>query len=140
MHNSYINDDYINVCDAGGVRIGKNCKILSSSIIQKSYFHEYTEIDDQTVISCNVNIGHGTKIGKNTMISGSSQISGYVSIGKNVWVGPSAVIADNITIGNDAKVLIGSTVVQNVGEKNTVSGNFAFDHKKHLAFYTKNKK
>lgn len=139
MNNSFIKKEFINLIDVGGVRIGNNCKVLANAVIQKSYFYEFTEIKNNSIISCNTNIGHGSIIDENVLIAGGSQVSGYVKIGQNSWIGPSVTIGDNVVIGNNTKVLIGSVVVENIKDNQTVSGNFAFDHKKNIRDFMKKK-
>ena len=79
-------------------------------------------------------------IGNNCLITGNSQIAGFTSIGDEVWLGPSSTIAHGIEIGGKANIKIGSVVVSNIDREKTVSGNFAFDHKKHLRLFTLMKK
>lgn len=137
LNNTRIDDDFIYVYDAGGVKIGKNCEVLDASIIQKSIHREMTSVGDNTKISVHVNIGHGTIIGKRTLIAGSAQIAGYVSIGNDVWIGPSSVISHNLKVLDNAEIKIGSVVVKNVKKDAVVSGSFAYDHNKNLKNYIK---
>lgn len=137
LNNTRIDNNFIYVHDAGGVKIGKNCEVLDASIIQKSIHMEMTSIGDNTKISVKVNIGHGSIIGERTLIAGSAQIAGYVSIGNDVWIGPSAVISHNLKISDNTEVKIGSVVIKNVKKDAVVSGNFAYDHNKNLKNYIK---
>lgn len=137
LNNTRIDDDFIYVHDAGGVKIGKNCEVLDASIIQKSIHREMTFIGDNTKISVKVNIGHGAIIGERTLIAGSVQISGYVSIGNDVWIGPSSVLAHGLTIADNAQVKIGSVVIKSVRKDAVVSGSFAYDHNKNLKNHIK---
>jgi acyl-[acyl carrier protein]--UDP-N-acetylglucosamine O-acyltransferase len=117
MHNTMIDGEFINVKDAGGVYIGKNCEVLSGAIIQKSYFAEFTKIGNQSKISVGARVGHGCVIGERTLIAGSVQLAGYNTIGNDVWIGPSAVVAHGLIIGDNAQIKLGSVVVKNVKEK-----------------------
>jgi UDP-3-O-[3-hydroxymyristoyl] glucosamine N-acyltransferase len=137
MQDTRINGQFFPIEYAGGVRIGSRCQVLTGSIIQKPYQAFYTEIGDDSIISLKVVLGHGVKIGHGTMVAGNSQIAGNVLIGENVWIGPSATIRDGIRIGDYAKVRIGSVVIQDVGQGEEVSGNFAVPHKRQLRIYTR---
>ncbi len=140
MHNTLVDGEFVNVEDAGGVHIGRDCEILSGAVIQKSYFSEFTKIGDQTKISVGVKVGHGCVIGKRTLVAGSAQLAGYNTIGDNVWVGPSSVLAHGLTIGDKAQIKLGSVVVKDVKAHEEVSGNFAYNHNKRIRNFIKEQK
>lgn len=128
LHNTRINDESLRVIDAGGVTIGKNCEVLSGAIVQKSYFCEFTEIGDFSKISIKSNISHGCKIGKRTLVAGNCNISGFNIIGNDVWIGPSSVSGNSLKIGDRADIKIGSVIIKDVKNGESVSGNFAYNH------------
>lgn len=141
LHNTRISErEFAYVYDAGGVIIGKNCEILTGCVIQKSYFCDATSIGDNTKLGIGVNIGHGTKIGKFCLITGKSNIAGFCTIGNDVWIGPSSTLAHGLSIGDGANIKLGSVVVNNIDENENVSGNFAYNHKKHIKDFIKLKK
>jgi len=137
MHNTKIDGHFMHVYDAGGVEIGQNCEVLSGAVVQKSYHKEMTRIGNETKISVHVNIGHGTIIGERTLIAGNSQIAGYVSIGDDVWVGPSSTVSHGLKISDNTEIKLGSIVVKSMKRGAIVSGNFAYDHNKHLKNHIK---
>ena len=137
MQNTRINGRFFPIEYAGGVKIGSHCQVLTGSIISKPYQAFYTEIGDDSIINLRVIIGHGVKIGQGAMVAGNNLIAGNVLIGENVWIGPSVTIRDGIKIGDRAKVRIGSVVIQDVGQDEEVSGNFAVPHKQQLRIYTR---
>jgi acetyltransferase-like isoleucine patch superfamily enzyme len=51
-----------------------------------------------------------------------------------VWIGPNATIASEITIGDRANITLGAVVTRDVAADQHVTGNFAIDHKKFIAF------
>jgi UDP-3-O-[3-hydroxymyristoyl] glucosamine N-acyltransferase len=51
-----------------------------------------------------------------------------------VWVGPSASISSGLKIGNRASVTVGAVVTRDVAPGARVSGNFAIEHDKLIAF------
>lgn len=137
MHNTRVGNEFIRVYDAGGVKIGKNCEVLSGAVVQKSYHYEMTEIGDESKISVRVTVGHGAIIGARTLVAGNAQIAGYVTVGDDVWIGPSATISHGLNIGSNAEVKLGSVVVKNVKVGEVVSGNFAMNHSRSLKNYLK---
>lgn len=137
MQNTIVDGKIFEVKYSGGVKIGKNCQILSQAIVQKPYQRYYTEIGDNVQISVKVVVGHGSQIGEQTKIAGNCQLSGNVRIGKNVLIGPSVTLSDGINVGNSVNIKLGSVVVTNVTTKEVVSGNFALSHRKHLREFSK---
>ncbi len=135
MQNTKVNDRRFKVEWAGGVKIGKNCEVLTAAIVQRPYHCEYTEIGDDSQISVKVNIGHGVRVGARTMIGGNAQVAGNATIGSDVWIGQSSTISDGISIGDGAEVKMGSVVVRSVSAGTSVSGNFAFRHDRHIQEY-----
>ncbi len=124
---------------AGGVRIGSHCEVLAGAIIQRPYHAIYTGIGDKCQIGPRAVVGHGVTIGCGSMVAGNAEITGNVSIGDGVWIGPSVTVADGISIGHRAKIRIGSVVVEDVGDDEDVSGNFAIIHKRHMRLFTRMK-
>lgn len=122
---------------AGGVHIGKNVEIMTSSMVQRAHDIDFTTIGNGTKISVNVNIGHSAKIGENNMITGNVQIAGRVIIEDNCWIGTSSTISDSVKIGKNASIRIGSIVVKNVKDNEEVSGNFAYNHIKRIRNFVK---
>lgn len=119
----------ITIKHAGGVEIKRGCQILSGAVIAKSLFQRYTHIGANTQIGIMANIGHGAFIGDNCVVSGNSVVAGRVVIGKNVWIGTSSSISQGLMIGEGAQIKMGSVVVSNISKNETVSGNFAINHR-----------
>jgi len=132
MQNSMCNDKLVRLNFAGGVKIGDRTQVLHGAIIQKPYQAFYTEIGTDCTISTNVVIGHGSTIGNNTLISGNAAMAGNCTIGNKVWIGGGAMLSDGITVSDSAKIVMGSVVIKNVSQGQTVSGNFAINHKTNL--------
>lgn len=137
MHNTKIDGHFMHVHDAGGVKIGENCEVLTGAVIQKSYHKEMTKIGDETKVSVKVNIGHGTCVGKRTLIAGNTQIAGYVLVGDDVWIGPSSTVSHGLKVSNNSEIKLGSVVIKSIKEGTEVSGNFAYNHNNHLRNYLK---
>lgn len=124
----------------GGVKIGENCEILAQAVVQRPYQSFFTEVGNYTKISVHASVGHGSKIGSNSMIAGNVTIAGNVQTGDCLWIGPSSVIADGVIIGKNVRVILGSVVVSNVSDDQTISGNFAMEHAKQLKNFSRLKK
>ncbi len=132
MQNTKVDGRRFKVEWAGGVKIGRDCEILTAAIVQRPYHCEYTEIGDETQAAGKASIGHGAKIGPRAMIGGNAQIAGNVHIGQDVWIGQASTLSDGLEIGDRAQVKMGSVVVRNVPADAAVSGNFAIPHERNI--------
>jgi UDP-3-O-[3-hydroxymyristoyl] glucosamine N-acyltransferase len=118
----------IHISHAGGVRIGRNSKVLANSVIARGVFPVWTEIGTDTYIALLVSIGHQSRIGSRCQISSNVVIGGSASIGDDAWIGPSATVSSSVSVAAGAQVKLGSVVIRNVDKGAVVSGNFAGDH------------
>ena len=124
----------------GGVKIGRNTTILSNSVIVKSIFSKPTTIGNNTYIGILSNIGHDTIIGDRCLIAGNCVIAGGTIIEDGAKVWSSSSITHGSRIGKEGQIQMGSIVVNNVDERESVSGNFAYSHRKHVNHYLQQKK
>ncbi len=129
-----LGDEILHVIHAGGARLGKRVEIQAKSNVDRAVFGGFTEVGDDTKLGALVHIGHTSVIGKRVLISVLTVISGSVRVGDDVWIGPGCAISSELVIGDKAYVTIGSVVTRNVEPGQHVSGNFAIDHEKYLAF------
>jgi len=126
---------------AGGVRIGKDVHVLSHAIIVRSiHDNPLTTIGDHTIIGITSIIGHEAQIGRNCIISGNCMIARMAQIEEGAWIGTSSFIREYVKIGKFAKVMAGSVVIQDVCERQAVSGNFAIDHRINAMEYLNRKR
>jgi UDP-3-O-[3-hydroxymyristoyl] glucosamine N-acyltransferase len=137
MQNLKVQGHFYPVRWAGGVRIGKQCEILTGAVVQRPYHAEYTDVGDEVRISVRANVGHRSVIGARTMIGGSCQIGGNASIGSDVWIGQGSTLTDGIRVGDRAEVKMGSVVVRDVPAGEAVSGAFALPHELNIAAFTR---
>jgi len=135
MQNCIGDKGKLHILHAGGVKIGRNVMVMANAIIARAVYPEFTEVGDDTVISVLSSVGHASIVGKNCNIAGNVLIGGSARIGDNVWIGPSVTIKDGVTVGSAASIKLGSVVISDVLEKRAVSGNFAYDHARHLRKY-----
>jgi len=128
-----LEDDVLDVKHCGSVEIGKNVVIWENTTIHKAvYPWDKTVIGDFCRIGANTHIDHGAKADRMVEICAGCTVSGRVEIGEKAFIGPGSIISNRVKIGNGAKVLIGSVVSKSVQSEESVSGNFAIRHEKHL--------
>lgn len=123
-------ENIMSVKHLGSVMIKDNVEIQHNSCIDKAvYPWDQTIVGEYTKIDNLVHIAHGVKIGKRCMIVANAGIGGRVEIGNDCWIGFGAIIRNGLTIGDKARVNMGAVVTKNVASRQSVSGNFAIDHK-----------
>lgn len=116
----------------GSVLIGQNVDLQASVTVDKGLMGRDTIIGDECKLDNLVQIAHRVHLAKGVSLASGACVAGSVNIGNNVWVGPGSVVSNRVNLGDGAKILIGSVVIRNVKAKESVSGNFAQEHKKHL--------
>jgi UDP-3-O-[3-hydroxymyristoyl] glucosamine N-acyltransferase len=129
-----IEGEVFSIAHAGGVKIHDRVEVQANSAISRSVFHEYTELGEDTKLDNLVHIAHNSKIGARCLLAANAMVAGSVTIGDDVWIGPGASISNEITIGDGARITIGSVVTRDVAPGQSVSGNFAIEHDKFIAF------
>jgi UDP-3-O-[3-hydroxymyristoyl] glucosamine N-acyltransferase len=122
------------VTHAGGVLIHDRVEIQSNTVVCRGIFGDNTEIGKDTKIDNLIHIAHCVKIGERCMIVAGAMIAGSVVMGDDVWVGPMASVSSGLTVGNKAFITLGAVVTKDVSPGQKVSGNFAIDHERFLAF------
>lgn len=96
-------------------------------------------IGNFNTINMNVTIGHDVAIGDYNVINPGVAISGNINIQNEITIGTGTNIVQGLTIGSGSFIGAGSVVIENIKEKESVSGNFAIDHRKNLKDYMKSK-
>lgn len=98
------------------VEIGNNTcidrAVMGSTILRKN-----VKVDNL------VHIAHGVDVGENSLVIANAMVAGSVKIGKNAWVAPSSSIMNKTTIHDHAVIGMGSIVLRDVMEGQTVVGN-----------------
>jgi UDP-3-O-[3-hydroxymyristoyl] glucosamine N-acyltransferase len=132
------NDDstgeVLNFPHIGGVRIGDNVYIGSSTCIDRGSIGD-TVVGDDTKIDNLVHIAHNVLIGSRCKIIALTVIGGSVKIGDNSWLSPGSVIRDWRTIGKNTVVGLGAVVVKDIEDGSVVVGNPAKPMNKTLNRY-----
>ncbi|WP_084683446.1 LbetaH domain-containing protein [Oceanicaulis alexandrii] len=122
------------ISQSGGVSLSDHVDIQSKTTIIRSTFGGFTEINSDTKIDCQVHVAHDCKIGSRVRIAACAALSGRVEIGDDSFIGPNTAISNGVKVGSSSQVTIGAVVTKDVPNNCTVSGNFAVDHEKWLAF------
>ena len=119
---------------AGGVNIGNHVTIQANCSISRATFAGNTTLCDGVMLDNMVHVAHDVLIGAHTKIAAKAMIAGAVSIGEHVWIGPAAVISNALTIEDNASITLGAVVTQDISKNARMSGHFAIDHKRFIAF------
>jgi len=122
------------VIHAGGVLLRNRVEIQANCCVSKAMFGGFTEIGENTKLDNLVHIAHNVVIGKRCLLAAGAVLAGSVTIGDDVWIGPAACISSEVEVGDGALITIGSVVTKNVGPGKRVTGNFAINHDKFIAF------
>ncbi len=129
-------DGMLGVEHVGGLVIGDRVEIQYNVNVSRSLFpwHE-TRIGDDTKIESLVHIAHGSHIGKRNLIAASACVAGSAEVCDDVWIGPNATVSSEVRVGSNARVTLGSVVVSDVAEGESVTGNFALPHEGFMLDY-----
>ncbi len=110
----------------GGVLLETGCDIGAGAVINRGIESD-TVIGEGTSIGPFCDIGHDVKIGKHCIISAGTVISGYVEMDDYSRVSVGSTTKNRIKIGRNATVAIGSLVMKDVDDHQTVVGRPAVD-------------
>lgn len=120
--------------------IKSGVEILNNTCVCKGLFRGYdTIIGENVKIDNFVQIAHAVKIGKDTEICGGTVVSGNTEIGENSWIGPNVTISNGLKIGSNVRINIGAVLINDLADGESVSGNFAYNHRKFLKDFTNRK-
>jgi UDP-3-O-[3-hydroxymyristoyl] glucosamine N-acyltransferase len=114
----------------GGVKIGTDCILASSTIIVRGSLNECTKIGNNVLFAPGCRIGHGTVIDDYVHFANNVITGGNTKIGNYSFIGSSAVFRPKIEIHKNTIVGTGAVVVKNTSiEKLTLMGNPAKEYK-----------
>ncbi|MCI5698577.1 MAG: UDP-3-O-(3-hydroxymyristoyl)glucosamine N-acyltransferase [Clostridiales bacterium] len=117
----------------GGVILEDNVEIQYNTCVDRAiYPWDNTFIGTHSKIDNLVHVAHGVRLGKNVMIAAGATIGGRCNIGDNSWIGIGAVIRNGLMLGDNSRANMGSVVTKNVESNESVSGNFAIEHRKFI--------
>jgi UDP-3-O-[3-hydroxymyristoyl] glucosamine N-acyltransferase len=124
----------LKVAHGGGVLLRRGAEVHSNSCVDRAVFGGFTEIGEESVIANLVYVAHNVRVGRRCRVAASAAIGGSTTLGDDVYVGPGASISSEIRVGDGAVVSLGAVVTRHVAAGQRVSGNFAVDHERFIAF------
>ena len=127
-------DEILPVAHGGGVWLHDRVEVQANCTIARALFGGFTELGEDTKLDSFVYVAHHARLGKRCLVGAGAALTGSVTIGDDVWIGPNATIASEVTIGDRANITLGSVVTRDVAPGQHVTGNFAIDHEKFIAF------
>lgn len=128
----------LDVSHCGVLEIGEDVVIWENATVHRAvYPWDKTVIGPHARIGANSHIDHGAKLGAFCEVCAGAVVSGRTEAGERAYIGPGAVLSNRLNIGAGARVSLGGVATRDVPAGRTVSGNFAVDHQKHLAFIKK---
>lgn len=130
----WVSGRHMIVPHAGGVRIGDRVEIQGNAHVARSLFGGFTEIGNDTKVDGMAHVAHNVRIGQGCEIGACTMIAGSTTIGDRVCLGPNSSISSELSIGDGANVTLGAVVTRDVQPGQKVTGHFAVDHRKFLAF------
>lgn len=133
-------DGNILIPHGGYVRIHDNVSLMTNSIVVRSIHDtDITEIKTGALIGLASIIGHEAKVGENAIISNQCVLARRSHIGSDSFLGTNVIIKEHVHVGKNASVLAGSVVISDVADNSSVSGNFAYEHKKRMLSFARMK-
>lgn len=99
---------------AGGVWLGAEVQIGSSTCIDRGLFGEFSCLGDNTTVDNLVHFAHGARTGKNCSLVACSEISGGVLLGDGVWLGPNVSVNQSLKLGSHCYVGTGAVVTRDL--------------------------
>jgi UDP-3-O-[3-hydroxymyristoyl] glucosamine N-acyltransferase LpxD len=127
-------DALIQVKCAGRAILEHHVEIQHNCCVDRGMYGGDTLLKPYVKVDNLCHVAHDCVIGERTAVTGGSIIAGRTIIGSDVWVGPNTTISNGLTIGDASTITIGAVVTRDVAPGQTVTGNFAIDHAKFLAF------
>lgn len=125
------NKDKYRIPTLGKVLIGNNVEVGSHDNISCGSGGD-TIIEDNVKLDTQVHIGHDVYLHKNVEITAGAIVGGFVEVGEDSFIGINATLRNRISLGKGSRVSMGAVVTKDVASVQTVSGNFAVDHKRFL--------
>lgn len=133
-----LGDRVLDAAHCGALEIGADAVIWENATVHRAvYPWDKTVIGPRARVGANSHIDHGAKLGAFCEVCAGAVVSGRTEAGERAYIGPGAVLSNRLNIGAGARVSLGGVATRDVPAGQTVSGNFAVDHQKHLAFIRK---
>lgn len=128
------NNAVVPVNTGGLLYINDNVEVQHNCCIDRGVLGGKTILKNSVKIDNFVHIAHDCVIGERTFVTAGVKFGGRTVVGKDCWLGINATISNGLIIGDNVTVSLGSVVTRNIPDNATVTGNFAIDHSKFIAF------
>ncbi len=119
----YIDSRITLIPHSGGVELGPDTLVGSSTCIDRGLFGSFTTIGSGTKIDNLVHVGHNTEMGADCALVASAEIGGSSRLGRGVWIGGNASCNPEVEFGDYSYVGTGSVVVRDVPAFTLVAGS-----------------
>lgn len=116
------NGDQFRIPTMGKVIIGDHVEIGALDNISCGSAGD-TVIEDHVKLDALIYIGHDVYIERNAVLTAGAIIGGFARIGGNGYVGINAAVKNRQTLGERCLIGMGSVVIRDVHENETVVGN-----------------
>jgi len=121
------------IAHVGGVKLQKGARIGANCHIARSLFEGQTIIGRESQIDSMVHISHEVELGQKTVIAAGTFVGGSVKIGSSSYIGLGVKISNKLKIGDNVKINIGSVVVEDIADNQTVAGYYSMPNTSWLA-------
>ncbi len=105
----------------GGVKVGDNVEVSANCSIARGSLSD-TIIGDGTKLDALVHIAHNVEIGRNCALTAGTVIGGSTKIGDTCWGGLNCTIKHKLRIGSNVIIGSGSSVINDIPDKDIVAG------------------
>lgn len=117
-------DSLVHLPHYGWLIIENDVEIGFNAVVGKSlYPGDTTIIGEGTKLANCCAVGHDCKIGKRVMIYAGTMLAGFVEIGDDTHITLNSTIKNGIKIGKNVTVNMGSVVIRDIKDNETVFGN-----------------
>ncbi len=123
----------------GGVNVGKNVTVGALNTVDSGLI-DSTEVKNNVKTDSQVHIAHNVELGENSLIAAKSGIAGSSKIGKNFKAGGRVGVSDHTNIGKNVTAGVGSMIISDIKDDETVLGYPARNKKITLAIWASLKK
>ena len=121
--NAMTPDGWVKVPQVGGVRIGDDVEIGSSTTVDCGAIDD-TVIENGVRIDNQIQIGHNVHLGEHTAIASAAAVAGSTRIGKRCLVAGLVGISGHVNICDDVTIMGKGMVSKDITEPGTYASNF----------------
>jgi len=121
--NARTDDGWVKVPQVGGVRIGNDVEIGSSTSVDCGAIDD-TVIENGVRLDNQIQIGHNVHLGEHTAVAASAAIAGSARIGKRCMIAGMAGIKGHIDICDDVIILGKGMVSKSITSPGAYASNF----------------